>query len=384
MHRWHFVCVAVLFLLLAGTSSGQPGCRPLFSAEEACAWPVRSSGYVFLGRVISANPDDGEVYSREKKFVVEVEATLKGKLGRKIDLTVSDHCMGTVRVGSRHIFTANPVQNEKVSGLVSDNWSTEIGAEYSRGELEALLAEIRLVVKHVRQPRLVGAVVEKGSYPGGRWLLRASGAGGKLVNDPTMAGGYANVVVVARRKDGLEFRTATGAGGYFVFNDLPKGLYEVFAELPEGYGIRAEGIVEKFLQIDDGVCSKKVWFSIQLQGAVSVRIRGMQKDWAYVFVHLLRVVGNAGGKRELFDSLYDRPEDVTPSAGLHERELVQVFKEVPVGQYVIRLDITTAPNLPPTILYYPGTPDVDKASSIMVEPAKTNTLDISLPVLPLP
>jgi hypothetical protein len=387
VHRWHLICVAVLFLFVFGVSmaSGQPGCGSVFSAGEACAWPIQSSEYVFLGKVVSVYGDEGELYGREKKFVVEVESLLRGNLRRRIDLTVTDHCMGMVRVGGRHIFTANSVANEKTSGLVSDHWSTEIGNDYSKGELDALLSEIRAVVKKVRQPRLVGAVVEKGSYPDGRWMRRASGASGKLAIDSTLAGGHVNAVVTARRKDGLEFRTATGVGGYFVFNELPNGIYELSTDLPDGYNILTEGTFhtyegdKKYLLIDDSVCSKKVWFSVQLQGGVKVRIRGVRKEWSYIIVHLYRVVGNNGGKRELFDSLYDRPEDVSASPDAPERELEQVFKEVPVGEYVIQLNITTDPNLPPTILYYPGTSDVDRAVPITVEPAKSANLEITIP-----
>jgi len=363
-HRVHFLCAAVLFLFFVGAASGQPGCRPIFSAEETCAWPIQSSEYVFLGKVVSATPDEGELHHREKKFVVEVEASIKGKLRRTVDLTVTDHCLGMVRVGGRHIFTANSVANEKMSGLVSDHWSTEIGNEYSRGGLWALLIEIGAVVKKVRQPRLVGKVIE--------W---------------DFAGGLVDTVVTARRMDGLEFRTATGLGGGFVFNHLANGIYEVFADLPDGYNIRTEGTFytyegdRKFILIDDSVCSKKVTFSVQLQGGVKVRIRGVRKDWSYVMVHLYNVAGSAGGKRELVESLYGRPDDVSPSADAPERELEKHFKEVPVGQYVIRLTITTDPDVPPTILYYPGTLDVGKASSITVEPAKTNSLEITIPEL---
>ena len=389
-HLGHLACVGVLFLIFVCAVSGQPGCRPLFSAEEACAWPIQSSEYVFLGKVMTVSVHEGETYRREKKIAVEVEAPLKGNLGRRIDLIAindADDCFGGLNVGTRRIFTASSTANEKASGLVSRHWSNPINDDYPKRELDTLLAEIRAVLRKVKQPRLVGAVVEKGRYPDARWLRLASGAHRIHASDPILAGGHADVVVTARRKDGLEFRTATGAGGYYVFNELPHGMYEVSADLPEGYNVHSEGTFHtyegdrKILQIDDGVCSKRVGFMVQLQGGVKLRIRGVRRDWSHIFVHLYSVAETPGRGRELFEKMSEVLKIRSSSDGSAEQMLEHHFQEVPVGRYVVRLTITTDPNIASTILYYPGTLDVDKADIITVETAKTNTLELAIPEL---
>ena len=387
-HPVHLACVGVLFLFCFQVVSGQPGCRPNFSAEETCSWPIQSSEYVFLGRVASVSGNQGENYPREKKIVVEVEASLKGNLRRTIELFVigdADDCHGMLSVGGRRIFTAVSVAKGKTTELVSEHWSSPIHDEYPKRELETLLAEIRAVVGKLRQPRLVGAVVEKGLYPDGRWLRRASGGDRIPAGDTILTGGHADVAVTARRRDGQEFRTATGAGGYFVFNDLPNGLYEVFADLPEGYNVHSEGTFhtyegdKKFLQIDDGVCSKRVNFSVQLQGSVKLRIKGARKNWSHLFVHLDSVAETPGRDRELFEKMSEVLKISSSSAGAADQMLEHHFKEVPVGRYVVRLTITTDPNIASTILFHPGTLDVDGANVITVEPGKMNSIDITIP-----
>jgi hypothetical protein len=379
----------VLFLFCFQAAQAQPTCSANFDPNETCEWEIQSAEFIFLGRVVAAEKRSPDSYAEPTKAIVEVETSVKGNLAaRRIELFINRHCYGEIYENRRYIFTAERIDNEKISGLFSKKWSSALTDDYSANDVKKILDEIRAVAKGVKRPRLAGSVVEQDTNNTGRYLL-ASGAVKKLLS----SGGLRpmpNVVVTAKRKDGgQEFKTATDADGSFVFDELPKGVYELFTNLPKEFDVMTSGI-SRFreednpsVEIGDYICGNRVIFNAQLQGDIKLRFDNASSRWSHIIVHLWRVFELKDGKTTLNEFFYDAAKDKFPATeNSGDIGYNYHFKKVPAGQYVLMLSVTVDPSKPNHTIYYPGTFIEEKAFVINVEAGKTSNIEFSLPDLP--
>ncbi|MBA2621706.1 MAG: carboxypeptidase regulatory-like domain-containing protein [Acidobacteria bacterium] len=197
-----------------------------------------------------------------------------------------------------------------------------------------------------------------------------------------------NVIVTAKRADGREFKTVTNADGGFVFGDLPLGAYEFYTNLPKEYEVVAGGnsiTQEKdkiLLEIRDYACSQRLIFNARLEGGIRIRFDNASSRWSHIILHLLRV-RERDGKKEMGEYSSDAAKEkflATENSG--DIGFNHLFKNVPVGRYVLMLSITTDPSIGNKMVYYPGTLELEKAEVINVEAGKTSNIEFSLPDLP--
>lgn len=382
--RYFFYATAVL-LFCSLISSAQPTCSAYFDPAETCHREIQNQEFVFLGRVISIEKLPGDEFPAPLKVSVEVEAPLKGELARHTEFFLERRCFGEVFLDQRYIFTAERVRTDKFAGLFSRKWSFAIGDEYTAEEIKTILDEIRSVLKKVKQPRIAGSVIEQqNASSGGRFLIASTAI--KKQFAPNYLVPLANIPVTAKRRDGKEFKTATGAEGGFVFKDLPAGAYEILANLPKEFDIETAGNFrfyekdKKFVEINDDICTRHVIINAQRQGGIRLSALNASAEWAYVVVYLQRV-GEENGKRVLNNFFSDVPKEKVFLPGGLKYDFDHIFKKVPVGPYVLRLDVTIDPALPVKTIYYPGTSEADKAAVIDVEAGKTSEIEMSLPEL---
>ncbi|MEZ5428970.1 MAG: carboxypeptidase-like regulatory domain-containing protein [Pyrinomonadaceae bacterium] len=376
-----------VIFFLASSVEAQPTCSAYFHPFDTCFREIQNKEFVFLGRVVSVeNNSLSRAYGKPLKAIVEVETLLKGNPGQRIELFLDTFCFGSVVENGRFIFTAGYVYNEKVSGLFSETWSFAISEEYSEKEVEKILDQIRKVIRGEKLPRLVGKVIQQNWSPEGRFLMRASSLNVKLGYDPNYAQPLKDVTVTAKRKeDGREFKTKTDAEGEYGFEDLPTGKYEVYTDLPKEYDVQINGLIRLnsneigFVNVDDGICGRKVEFNVQLQGDIQIRFDNALSSWSHIILSLWRV-GEDDGKRKLNEFAYDAAKDkFLATEGSGDIGYRHSFKKVPVGKYILRLNVTIDPKRANKTVYYPGTFEVEKAAVIDVEAGETLNLVFSLP-----
>lgn len=386
-----FVFYSTMFFLVCfQAAAAQPTCGANFSPSDTCSWEIQNKEFVFLGRVVSIEKSsNGFPHGNPSKIVVEIETSLKGNLGApRTELFLDRHCYGEVYENKRYIFTAGRVDNEKISGLFSEKWSSALGDDYSENDVKEILDEIRSVVRKVKQPRLVGSVVEQLSGArGGRFLIASNEVKTRFAPDYLRP--MANVIVTAKRSDGREFKTETDANGGFVFGGLPLGAYEFYTNLPKEFDIVAGGnsiTQEKdrkiSLEIREYACSQRIIFNARLEGSIRIRFDNALSRWSHIILHLWRV-RMRDGKREMDEFAYERATEkflATENSG--DIGFNHLFKNVPVGQYVLMLSITTDPSVGSKTVYYPGTFETEKAEAITVEAGKTANVEFSIPDLP--
>jgi hypothetical protein len=384
-------CLAGLFLFCFHSADAQPTCWAHFDPSDTCHYEYQGKEFIFLGRVVSVLPlttDSG--YAEPQKAVVEVEAPLKGSLPKKTELFLDRHCFGRVEENQRYIFTANRVENEKFSGLFSTRWSEPLLEDkYTKDEIQRYLAEIRAMAGGVKRPRLSGFVIEDTANNKGRYMISTTDVR-KLFTPGFNLRPMPDVVVTAKLKDGgQEFKTATGADGSYAFNDLPKGVYEVFTNLPKEYDVKSEGLSmfgeagKSFIEINDYVCGRRILFNAQLQGDVKIRFDNASSRWSHIIVHLWRVFESKDGQRNLNEFFWDAAKDKFLAAGNSgDIGYSYHFKNVPAGKYVLMLSVTIDPARASDRVYYPGTFEEKKAAIINVEAGKTSNIEFSIPDLP--
>lgn len=384
----HVLVESFLFFLIfpfVCTVAAQPTCSSSFHAFDTCHWAIQNKDVVFFARVLSIEEKTRGQYGSPSKIIVEVEKPLKGKTEQQVELFLDTKCFGGVAKGYRYIFTAQYVNNERVSGLFSEKWSTMIGPEYSDAEVDKILDEIKSVIAKIRQPRLIGRVIQKNWSPDGRYLMRASSINTKLGYDPNYAHPLVDVIVTARRIDDLrEFKTKTNGDGRYIFNGLPNGIYEVSTDLPVTFDIDALGVshyekTEKiFVEIDDQLCSKKIDFNAQPQGAVKLHADNALKRWTSIIVSLWRVEVK-DGKKEFFETFYDVPKNKIISPYGSKYSFDHFFENVPAGRYILVFSFTDDPQKETKYIFYPGVLEKEKAEILTIEAGETYDLALTFP-----
>lgn len=390
-HRQILFLSLALFLVCFNAANAQPTCWAHFDPSDTCHYEYQGKEFIFLGRVVSVSPVASEGYGEPQKIVVEVETLMKGSVPRRTELFLDRHCFGRVAENQRYIFTANRAANEKFAGLFSERWSEPLSEEkYTKDEIKRYVVEIRAMASGVKRPRLSGFVIEQDTSNTGRYMISTTDVR-KLFAPDFHLRPMRGVVVTAKRRDGgQEFRTATNADGSYAFNDLPKGVYEIFTDLPKEYDVKSEGLSmfgdeagKSFIEINDYVCGSRVLFNAQLQGDIKLRFDNASSRWSHIIVHLWRVFESKDGKRSLNESFYDRANDkFLATEGAGDIGYNYHFKNVPAGQYVLMLSVTTDTSKASHRIYYPGTFLEDKAFIVDVEAGKTLNLEFSLPDLP--
>lgn len=386
----------MLFLFCFQVLQAQPTCWAHFDPWDTCHWDYRGKEFIFLGRVVSVLSRAGEdSYSNPLKIAVEVESPLKGNLPRRIELLLDQKCFGRVSENQIYIFTANQVDNENFSGFFSTRWSEPLSEErFTKEDVNEILGELRSIIKGIKQPRLSGNVIEQPTnssgpqFTTGRYQIASNGV------KKLFAFGYlrplANITVTAKLKDsGQEYKTATDADGAFVFNNLPRGIYELFTNLPKEYDVQTGGLSlfsekgKTFLEIGDRVCGNRVIFNAQLQGDVKIRFDNASSRWSHIIVHLLRVIETNDGKRELSEFSYDAVRDkFLAMENPGDIGYNYHFRNVPVGKYILMLSITADSARASKRIYYPGTFEEKDAVIIDIKAGKTSNIEFSIPDLP--
>lgn len=396
-YRQSLFYLLMLFLFCFQTLKAQPTCWAHFDPSDTCHYEYAGKEFIFLGRVISVlEKTDKGIYSNPLLIAVEVESPLKGNLPRRIELLLDQKCFGRVSENQRYIFTANRVVNEAFSGLFSESWSEPLLEEkYSNEEIKRYVTEVRAMANGIKRPRLSGFVVEQdtntigGNYAAGRYMISTTDVR-KLFTPGFNLRPMASVFVTAKRKDsGQEFKTITNSDGSYVFDDLPKGIYEISVNLPKKYDVKSEGLSmfgeagKSFIEINDYVCGSRILFNAQQQGEVKLRFDNASSRWSYIIVHLWRVFESKDGERELSEYFYDAVKDsflATENSG--NIGYNYHFKNVPAGKYILELSVTTDPARASNRVYYPGIFEEEKAAIINVEAGKTLNIEFSLPDLP--
>lgn len=380
----------MLLLFCFQALQAQPTCWANFDPWDTCHRDFRGKEFIFLGRVdsvLSRTREDS--YSNPVKVVVEVESPLKGDLPRRFELLLDQRCFGTVSKNQRYIFTANRIDNEEYSGIFSTRWSQPLSDEkFSKEDVNEIVSEVRSIINGTKQPRLSGNVIEQLNKSRGRYGIASNGVKKLFAFDYLRP--LADVTVTAKLKDtGKEYKTATDADGAFVFNDLPRGIFEIFTNLPTEYDVRTNGTSvfgengKTFLKIDDSICGSRVIFNAQLQGGVKIRFDNASSLWSHIIVHLWSVFETKDGERKLGEFSFDAAKDkfpVTRNSG--DIGYNYHFKNVPAGKYLLMLSVTTDPAKATERIYYPGTFDEKNATIINIEAGKTSNLEFSIPDLP--
>ncbi len=380
----HLVVFLILFVIcFQNEAVAQPRCNSNVNFFESCNSAYLNLEYVFVGRVISLGvpPEDTpKSLTIPRKIIVDVETPLKGNLNKhaRIELFLDQQCETNVEVNGKHVFTAESIISKKFTGLFSGKWSKEL-QEYSPKELKEYLIRIREQIKIIKQPRLVGKVmqffVKKTSF-----LIGSDPLTEKLGYNPQFSKPLSKIIIVAKFKTGKMFETKTNNQGEYEFKNLPNGEYEVFANLPKEFTVVSNGDFtkiegeKKYVLIDDGICSKKINFSIQVLGSLKGRIMNITRRWVFQpIVYLIRVDPKSG-RNDIFESDFYEPSGM--SILDNSSEIVADFSidGIPIGQYLVYI----RPSSNGLEIYYPGVKDRNKAKIIEVKVGKPNNFVFSI------
>jgi hypothetical protein len=232
----------------------QPGfCYPgfgssTFSPLRPCNPSYISEEFVLLGKVISRDtritPVKGTWHGVVKSRV-EVEIPIKGTLAREVDLFLDWSCYESVAIGEDRIFTAKRITTPDFEGVISNQWSSSL-KEISKKDLADIIKEIRGVTKGIKQPRVIGKIVQYDSEPTASPGFWGGYLKTKLGFDPKQSRPLAGIEVVAKRTDDKldsgkqkSYKTKTNSDGNYKFKDLPVGIYELYPAVPKEMFVRS-------------------------------------------------------------------------------------------------------------------------------------------------
>lgn len=359
----------LLFLILICYQEmmAQPRCSSNFNPFESCSWEYLNSEFVFVGRVVSVD-DLPKSANIPRKVIVEVEKLLKGELSKRAELFLDQQCYGTVVANSKYIFTAERVSNGNFTGLFSKKWSFEV-QEYTSQEISEITNKIRSVIKKVKQPRIVGKVIQNIGNKNIYSEMRFNPLNNKLGYDPDYSRPLPKVVIVAQRADGQIFKTKTNSEGEYQFENLSNGEYQIYTNLPKEFTVNSYGdftkIVgdKKYLKIDDEICSKKVNFITQTLGSLSGRILNISEKWAIQpIIYLARVKSKLNGI-DIFEADSYIPTNLTISRNDSQSEINFLVANIPTGRYLLSIQ----PLDDGQVIYYPGIKDADREKATIIE-----------------
>lgn len=247
----------------------QPGCYSVFNPSVTCGRQYFGVEFIFIGKISEVEKVSDARRDRLKARVA-VETLIKGELASEVDAYFIDSdCLMAFwpTPGQKYIFSVGFAKQGDTSRLHVRSWSRGLEA-YSPEEISKFAREIRSVLSGVRQPPIIGRVIESFGEKAYR-SMRATPLNMKLGYDPQHARPMAGVVIKAIDRDGIEHRTTTNENGEYRFEDLPPGIYEVRAEVSvtlfvEGYGdyTRVEDD-KKLIDVDDNICSKRFNFFVE-------------------------------------------------------------------------------------------------------------------------
>lgn len=384
-HLKYLFLLTVLLFVCDLETKAQPTCISTFRLTDSCNQSYLDSEFVFVGKVISAERQNGYPV----KATVDVETPIKGEVKGRIQLFFDTVCFGRLIENQRYIFTANISNEGNFKELSSRNWSDLIPQEFTEKELKDLIAKVRSATKHEKQPRIVGVIERLFDYELSNDYLSylkspriGTAADGTLVTlpnnyskfeiTPNYYRPFPQVVVEAKRSDGKRFTTKTNAEGKYEFKELPNGKYEVHPILSGEFTFNTfldltntlydgEPKTASMVDIDDTICSKKVDFRASVVGNLSVHISNLAKDWLYQsYIYLYRI--DKSGFRDLYEANEYRVKKFTSTQTDSTIAVDFLIKGIPVGKYTIRI---ASP------FYYPGVTDINRAEVIEI---KTNTM----------
>ena len=179
-----------------------------------------------------------------------------------------------------------------------------------------------------------------------------------------------------------KFRTLTDEKGNYLFKDIPKDNYQVFAELPEGYRelFTRQDLTEHFA----GSCSISS-FRVTRQGSLRGKVvnfpsKEIQNPWD----------GNTVQQPKIALIPLDENNQIDPHGYPEEKwayrdKFEYYFDFVPAGNYLLAMNPRNCPypnnGVPPT--FFPGVADQSEATIITVKPGENLVLKDfnSLPLL---
>jgi hypothetical protein len=191
----------------------------------------------------------------------------------------------------------------------------------------------------------------------------------------------ANIEITIKGKK-LKYKTLTDEKGNYLFKDVPKENYQVFAKLPKGYRelfVRAD-LTEHFAGGCDGEN-----FRVTRQGSIRGRVanfpsREIQNPWNRDSVQQPKVALIPLGENN----------EIIPNRSYEEKwayrdKFEYFFDIVPAGNYLLTINPNNCPfpNNGVPAMFFPGTGDQSKAKIITVKEGENLVLEdfISLPLL---
>jgi hypothetical protein len=367
-----FVLV-VIYLICCQNGASQPSCFSSFDPFLICNSEYHNKEFVFIGRVIFIEEKPNYSPKIPIRIIVEVETLIKGKLERQIEIFLDQSCDTYVGVNQEYIFTANKETRGNSTRLFSNKWSYEI-QEYSKQEKAEVVTKIQSLIKNIKQPRIIGKVVQHFGNKNISFAIRINSVNNKLGYDPQYTKPLANVVLVAKLKTGKRFKTKTNAYGEYEFENLPSGEYEVFTNLPKEFTVTPYGDThimsnerKAYIKIDDGICSKKVIFATQVLGSLNGRIVSTNENWSVYSGLSLTRIESISGRRDIFESDFYPYTNASYSKNGSEIVVDFLISGIPIGKYIVY--IQSKNNLG---VHYPGVNDRDKAEVIEITAGKPN------------
>jgi hypothetical protein len=379
MNLKYLFIITISFLICYLESTAQPQCSSNIQVFETCNSEYLNLEFVFLGRVISVENsvvDSPKSLTVPRKIIVNVEIPLKGNLNKhaRVELFLDQRCEANVEVNGKHIFTAESVSNSKFSGLFSRKWTTDM-QEYPTQEINEIINGIRKVIKKIKQPRIVGKVIQHFGNKDISFSRSSSTLANKLGYDPLYTKPLADIILVAKPITGKKFKTKTNAQGEYEFENLPSGEYEVFTNLPKEFTVTPYGDThimsnerKAYIKIDDGICSKKVIFATQVLGSLNGRILNVTKHWITQPIFYLTRIDPKSGRNDIFESDFYQPSGMSFSNDGTEIIADFSIEGIPIGQYILYI----LPSDNGFGIYYPGVNDRDKAEVIEITAGKPN------------
>jgi hypothetical protein len=190
----------------------------------------------------------------------------------------------------------------------------------------------------------------------------------------------ANIEITIKSQK-LKYKTLTDVKGNYLFKDVPKENYQVFAKLPKGYRelfVRAD-LTEHFA----GGCNGEN-FTVTRQGSIRGRVvnfpsREIQNPWNRDSVQQPKVA--------LIP--LDENNKIIPNRSYEEKwayrdKFEYFFDIVPAGNYLLTINPNNCPfpnnGVPAT--FFPGTADQSKAKIITIKESENLVLEdfVSLPL----
>lgn len=292
-----------------------------------------SSGYeaVFIGNVISARDEAND----EKTLVLMPEENFVGSYNGAIEVTTSQgDCLPEIAAGDKWLFYLRLDRKTKKMVLAYGSPS----APLSDAEKDVLL------LRRLRTMSQAGVVL--GTVQRIEWENHIE----------SYYPAVAHKVVAVRKSDRAEFHSTTDKDGYFEFESLPPGSYDISGNTTPGVWAE-EGTVD----VAAHSCNK-----VDLELAVDGAISG----------HLLDTDGKPAATKQVELLTEDRQESRstwTDKDGYFE------FRGLRPGKYLVGIGIQLGPDRKQTGIYYPGVRSRALATVIEIGKAgKKENIDLSL------